>query len=309
MKNKYLLILGLTLSMSMSNIENIPFLSIVPLFNSSKAEAAVTISNDYVWMDMPQTGNQNDNWSCGPTSAARVINFYGHNVNRNTLVSAVNREFIIPPSFRVPAPTLIDPSRTRKVDVRTGTTPHVLRDVMKQWEGDNVKLERRASFNKLLGLLRDGKPVVVLLRVGTIDPGATPVGISFSGTWPEMHWVTVHGFSADEEKIYYTETNGKTYQYSYRDFQSKWDWRVGAGLANEALFANGVEPKTMIWVDRVPPAVANLNPPATRPRTIPENSDFSSSYYFTGDFNGDQADDIAFISSDSRWHIVNGRNG
>ncbi|NEZ61158.1 hypothetical protein, partial [Adonisia turfae] len=31
--------------------------------------------------------------------------------------------------------------------------------------------------------------------------------------------------------------------------------------------------------------------------------------YFTGDLNGDQADDIAFISSDSRWYVVNGRNG
>ncbi|MCL1489622.1 MAG: RICIN domain-containing protein [Pseudanabaena sp. Salubria-1] len=72
-----------------------------------------------------------------------------------------------------------------------------------------------------------------------------------------MHWVVVNGFSASEQKIYYTETaDGKTYEYSYGEFQSNWDWRVGKGLASEALYKNGVEPKTMIWVDRVPPVVA-----------------------------------------------------
>lgn len=242
-------VLSLTVVLSVSNATIIPFASTSSLFHGSKAEAAVTIRNDYVRIDMPQTGNQDDNWSCGPTSAARLINFYGHNVNRDTLVNAINRDFIIPPSFNVPAPKLSDPLRTRRVDIRTGTTPHALRDVMKRWEGENVKLERKADFNKLVGLLRKGKPVLVLLRVGSTEVLRT--------TWPEMHWVVVNGFSASDQKIYFTETNdGKTYEYSYGEFQSKWDWRVGKGLASESLYKNGAEPKTMIWVDRVPPVVA-----------------------------------------------------
>lgn len=242
-------VLSLTVVLSVSNATIIPFASTSSLFHGSKAEAAVTIRNDYVRIDMPQTGNQDDNWSCGPTSAARLINFYGHNVNRDTLVNAINRDFIIPPSFNVPAPKLSDPLRTRRVDIRTGTTPHALRDVMKRWEGENVKLERKADFNKLVGLLRQGKPVLVLLRVGSTKVLRT--------TWPEMHWVVVNGFSASDQKIYFTETNdGKTYEYSYGEFQSKWDWRVGKGLASESLYKNGAEPKTMIWVDRVPPVVA-----------------------------------------------------
>ncbi|MDB9482612.1 C39 family peptidase [Dolichospermum circinale CS-537/05] len=254
--SKFLTTLSLTIVLTVSGVNIIPFTS--ASFNDSKAEAAITIRNDYVWMDMPQTGNQNDNWSCGPTSAARVMNFYGHNVNRGTLVGAVNKDFVIPPSFTVRAPTLGDPFRKRRVDIRTGTTPHALRDVMKRWEGDNVKLERKADFNKLLGLLRQGKPVIVLLRVGSDK--------HFGTTWPIMHWVVVNGFSASEQKIYFTETeDGKTYEYSYGEFQSNWDWRVGKGLASEALHKNGVQPKTMIWVDRVPPVVAQSQGTPSQP--------------------------------------------
>lgn len=91
---KFLTTLGLTTVLSVSGVNIVPFASTSYLFNTSKAEAAVTIGNDYVWMDMPQTGNQDDNWSCGPTSAARVINFYGHDVNRDTLVNAINRDLL-----------------------------------------------------------------------------------------------------------------------------------------------------------------------------------------------------------------------
>ena len=208
-KTKKLLISSFTVLLSVVGINILPSVSTSSLLNSFKAEAAVTVSNSYVRMDMPQTGNQDDNWSCGPTSAARIINFYGHNVNRDSLVNAINKDFVIPPSFNVPDPTLRDPLRTRRVDIRTGTTPHALRDVMKRWEGDNVKLERKADFNKLLGLLRQGKPVVVLLRD---EPSIKIAGT----TWPAMHWVTVHGFSASAQKIYYTETtDGKHREYSY----------------------------------------------------------------------------------------------
>ncbi|MFM6507405.1 MAG: C39 family peptidase [Dolichospermum sp.] len=258
--SKFLTTLGLTTVLTVltvSGVNILPFTATEYLVNSSKAEAAISIRNDYVWMDMPQTGNQDDNWSCGPTSAARVINFYGHNVNRGSLVNAINKDFVIPPSFNVPAPTLTNPLRKRRVDIRTGTTPHALRDVMKRWEGDNVKLERKAEFNKLLGLLRQGKPVIVLLRV---EPSINVVGT----TWPAMHWVVVNGFS--DKHIYFTETNdGKIYQYSYGDFQSKWDWRVGKGLASEALHKNGVQPKTMIWVDRVPSVVAQSQGTPSQP--------------------------------------------
>jgi hypothetical protein len=206
----------------------------------------VSRGDGYVSIDLPSTGNQDDNWSCGPNSAARVLAFYGHNVDYNAVRSAVNQEFMLPPSVNVPAPTWTDPFRTRRVDIRTGTTPHVLRDVMQRWEGNKVRLERGTSFSSLLNLLSDGKPVITLLRVGSIPPETT-----LSGTWPELHWVAVHGFNAMDRMIYYTDTDGGRYQISYDEFQGQWDWRVGRGFASEALHRNGVQAKTMIWVDRV----------------------------------------------------------
>ena len=254
--------LSLTVVLNASIVTIIPFASTSFLFHDSKAEAEVTVRNDYVRIDMPQTGNQDDNWSCGPTSAARLINFYRHNVNRDTLVNAINREFMLPPKINKPW--------GGHWDIRTGTTPHVLRDVMKRWEGENVKLERKADFNKLLGLLRQGKPVLVLLRVGSIDVAGT--------TWPAMHWVVVNGFSASDQQVYFTETeDGETYQYSYDDFQSKWDWRVGRGLASESLNKNGVEPKTMIWVDRVSPVVAQSS---STPTGIPISVNFGNTLFY-----------------------------
>lgn len=220
----------------------------------------VSRGNGYVSISLPSTGNQNDNWSCGPNSAARVLAFYGHNVNYSTVRSAVNQEFMLPPSVNVPSPTLTDPFRTRRVDIRTGTTPHVLRDVMRRWEGNNVRLERGANFSSLLNLVRDGKPVVSLLRVGSIPPQTT-----LSGTWPELHWVAVHGFNESERMVYYTDTDGGRYQKSYDEFQSQWDWRVGAGFASEALHRNGVQARTIIWVDRVVGNTTASNPPTTTP--------------------------------------------
>jgi N6-adenosine-specific RNA methylase IME4 len=317
--SKFLTTLGLTTILSVSGANIVPFTSI--LFQGSKAEAAVTVRNDYVWMDMPQTGNQNDNWSCGPTSAARVINFYGHNVNRDTLVDAINKDFVIPPSINVPAPTLTNPFGTRRVDIRTGTTPHALRDVMKRWEGDNVKLERKADFNKLLGLLRQGKPVVALIRNDTQSIAGT--------TWPTMHWIVINGFDQSKREIYFTETNdGGTYSYSYSEFQSMWDWRVGQGLASEALYKNGVEPKTMIWVDRVPPVVAQFQTPSQsgittiNPIAVSGETVFSfDNVYFSSNIpeeidqnigellsKGHELKSIAFASNGG-WSILYDRNG
>ena len=210
----------------------------------------VSRGNGSVSIQLPSTGNQNDNWSCGPNSAARVLAFYGRNVDYNTVRSAVNQEFMLPPSIKVPAPKLTDPFRTRRIDIRTGTTPHVLRDVMKRWEGENVKLERKADFATLQRVLNEGKPVVALVRVGSID---TVV----SGTWPEMHWISVTGFNEQKREIYYTDTDGGKYYYTYDEFLGKWDWRVGTGFASEALYKNGVQSRTMIWVDRTPSSLAS----------------------------------------------------
>jgi hypothetical protein len=52
------------------------------------------------------------------------------------------------------------------------------------------------------------------------------------------------------KQIYFTDTDGVTYQKSYDNFLSEWDWRLGDGLASETFYKKGVRPKTMVWIDR-----------------------------------------------------------
>ncbi len=256
------IITGLTI------LVTVPTASFSLLHPQSVNAQQVSRGNGYVSIQLPSTGNQDDKWSCGPNSAARILAFYGHDINYNSVRSAVNKEFMFPPSFEVPDPTWTNPFRKRRVDIRTGTTPHVLRDVMKRWEGENVKLERKADFATLQRVLNEGKPVVALVRVGSID---TVV----SGTWPEMHWISVTGFNEQKREIYYTDTDGANYYYTYDEFLGNWDWRVGTGFASEALYKNGVQSRTMIWVDRTPSSLAS-SPSSSSPDSSSSSSPDSS---------------------------------
>jgi uncharacterized protein YvpB len=203
----------------------------------------VNIRNGYVWLTLPSTGNQDDSWSCGPNSAARVLAFYGNRVDYGSVRSIAQRDHgIIPTKVCVGIGPLKKCFNTS--EFKTGLEPSEIRDVMNRWEGGNAKYVSGANLDQLKSLLSQGKPVLVLRRVGSFKPGG------IFGTWPEMHWVTVHGFNEQEKKIYYTETNGETYQKSYDEFLSEWDWRIGAGLASETFYQKGVKPKTMVWVDR-----------------------------------------------------------
>ncbi|WP_161607222.1 C39 family peptidase [Prochlorothrix hollandica] len=265
----------------------------------------VSRGNGYVSIQLPSTGNQNDNWSCGPNSAARVLAFYGRNVDYNTVRSAVNQEFMLPPSVNVPAPRLTDPFRTRRVDIRTGTTPHVLRDVMKRWEGENVKLERKADFATLKRVLNEGKPVVALVRVGSID---TVV----SGTWPEMHWISVTGFNEQKREIYYTDTDGGNYYYTYDEFLGKWDWRVGTGFASEALYKNGVQSRTMIWVDRTPSSLASSPSSQNQANAQLSPNVFNADYYLATYSDLRNAFGTDRVRAETHWlsrGILEGRQG
>ncbi|NJK52516.1 MAG: hypothetical protein HC936_06240 [Leptolyngbyaceae cyanobacterium SU_3_3] len=48
-----------------------------------------------------------------------------------------------------------------------GTTPSELRNAMQKYAND-VRLEREASFDDLIGLVSRGIPVITLVRVGSI---------------------------------------------------------------------------------------------------------------------------------------------
>jgi uncharacterized protein YvpB len=241
----------------------------------------VDVRNGYVWLKLPSTGNQDDGWSCGPNSAARVLAFYGNRVDYGTVRSVAQQDHgIIPTKICIGSGFLKTCANTSRF--KTGLEPSEIRDVMNRWEGGNTKYVSGADLDQLKSLLSQGKPVLVLWRVGSFKPG------KIFGTWPEMHWVAVHGFNDQEQKIYYTDTNGETYQKTYNEFLSEWDWRIGDGLASETFYQKGIRPKTMIWVDRTLSVASSptASSPVT-PQTKPADK------YLVGDWDGDRKDNLA----------------
>ena len=127
-----------------------------------------------------------------------------------------------------------------------GTTPSELRNAMQKFTND-VRLEREASFEKLIGLVSRGIPVITLVRVGSIKDIRT----GFT-TWPALHWYVVSGYNAQKEEVYITDTNNNHRWISYDEFRSRWSWSVEKGAARTTLNSNGVKTRAMVWVDRTP---------------------------------------------------------
>ena len=190
-------------------------------------------------MVLPDTGAQDDGWSCGPNQAARVLRYYGHQVDYDTVRSATEQKLFLPQKMR-------NPLTNQWVEVRTGTPPQTLQRVMQRWEGAYVKRSPHTSFEQLIKIVQSGKPAIALVRVGGLR-------VAYIGTIPYLHWVTVTGIDRSRQLIYYTDTNSQSYTLSYQTFQDKWnlglEQDVSVAIGN-ILKNNGVVPRTIVWVDR-----------------------------------------------------------
>jgi len=195
-------------------------------------------------IELPDTGAQNDEWSCGPNSAARVLRYYGHNVDYAIVRAATDKKLFLPEKIR-------NPFTNQWIDVRTGTPPLTLQQVMQRWEGDRVKRSAKSNFNRMINMVRSGKPVIALIRVGGFK-------VAYIGSIPYLHWIAITGADSQLQQIYYTDTNSQNYAISYQDFQSKWNLgldqngldKAMSGAITNILKNNGVEPRTIVWVDR-----------------------------------------------------------
>jgi len=206
---------------------------------SNQASNQANQASDQMPIVLPDTGVQDDGWSCGPNSAARVLSYYGHNVDYDIVRSATEQKLFLPQRMR-------NPITNQWVEVRTGTPPQTLQRVMQRWEGKYVKRSPHTSFEQLIKIVQSGKPAIALVRVGGVK-------VSYIGTIPYLHWVTVTGADRSRQLIYYTDTNSQSYSLSYQAFQDRWnlglDRDVSMAIAN-VLKNNGVVPRTLVWVDR-----------------------------------------------------------
>lgn len=191
-----------------------------------------------ILMYLPYVEPQDDDWSCGPNSATRFLKFYGKDVNYNMMrkVAASN----LPQILR---------------DTEAGTTPHALRDTIKPWRPASV-LKRETNFDEIKSTVRGQKPVIALLRVNSIKlqaiNGKTIIGKALGGlnpsmTAPALHWVVVCGIDDNSQELWIQDTNGALYPMNFDEFYKQWNWSVGAGLVKEALDAEGVTTRTIIY--------------------------------------------------------------
>ena len=180
---------------------------------------------------LPAVAPQSDRWSCGPNSATRLLQFYGHAVNYSQLK-------------QVTAKKLLFVATIRGQEISTGTPPRVLQSVISVWEKDHTKLKQNAQLPDLLQVLAQNKPAIALVRVGNISLGKLTI--------PALHWITVTGFDPQSELIFYTDTNSQNYQISYAEFDHQWQLNLSKNPVTALLRLHGVVPRTFVWVDRTP---------------------------------------------------------
>jgi Ca2+-binding RTX toxin-like protein len=171
----------------------------------------------------PQAANK-----CGPNSAWRVMSALGGAATLQQVTDRASEQSLV--------------SRWN-----LGTTGSTLVDAMNSLRRGlsgqpNFSLKTHDSKEDIFSFLKQGRPVVAMIRVSGSD------GIKlgpFSYSVPALHWIAVDGFDATTQKIFYTDTDGKHYSYSFASFDSIFHWNFGV-LQNKALQALGVVEGTFI---------------------------------------------------------------
>jgi Ca2+-binding RTX toxin-like protein len=172
-----------------------------------------------VKITVPGGSPQDDSWSCGPNSASRLLRSYGFNVSYSQMRSLVSENNLVS-------------------HFGLGTTPPDLESVMDDFR--STSRESGADFSKVTNLLGQGKPVIALIGAGANE-------IPLVGTAPEMlHYICLTGFDMNEQKVFYTDTDGEQYSMSFEGFQDMWNW-PGDGAPYAGLEVLGVKKKTILW--------------------------------------------------------------
>jgi LGFP repeat-containing protein/peptidase C39-like protein len=176
------------------------------------------VAREIVRIDgIPGGSPQNDNWSCGPNSGARLLQYYGYNVSYDYLRSLTQADGDLISHFGM------------------GTRPGTLRDIIGHFY-PAVQMEARVSLNyaggglqHVLDLLASGKPVIALVNVGVT------VHDSIAGVYPSaLHYVVLNGYNRVNQTISYMDTDGNQKSWSFTEFYGRWNWQ-SSGLAGATL--------------------------------------------------------------------------
>lgn len=138
---------------------------------------------------------QNDEWSCGINSSARILKSYGYDVEYESLKVQLG-----PFDIKEIIPEL-------QIDMPMGYPPKKLQFLLQEIVGDKgtVRLKEKLTEDESLKfvetLIKQRKPVIVLMGLG-IDE------YEYLGTmvgYPILHWIVINGITDDSFWYYDTE--------------------------------------------------------------------------------------------------------
>jgi Ca2+-binding RTX toxin-like protein len=181
--------------------------------------------NVHIAVDSHQT--QDDDNTCGPNSAARLLRSYGIAANYQALKAQVA-------------------AISQTADNNWGTPPPELLEVMRLYKA-NSQLQSGGDFQTILNLLAQGRPVIALVGWGEHTFPVPYGGFFAMVTVPQkLHYIVLTGFDLQSQTLFYTDTNGEQKSYTFAAFQDRWDW-PGSQVGYQILKDMGINKKTILW--------------------------------------------------------------
>ena len=187
-----------------------------------------------VVLPLPTLGQrQDDSWSCGIYSTARMLLFYGHTDATYEGVLDVREEDMI-------------------VDEQS-TDVEAARDIFGAFDEGDVHVAKKQEIYAIKHLIRRGIPVLVAVDG---DP---------------IHWIVVSGFDENEGTIFYWDPYNDTEEtYTEGEFDSIWHWEKG-WLEEQTLMAGGFKRNLMMWINHPAIDLTDDEPPQPQPDPHPSN--------------------------------------
>lgn len=176
----------------------------------------------HVPIDQPQ----NDDWSCGPNSISRVLRSYGIDAPYSKVRSFTKRDGNLVSLAGLGAP------------------PSALIDAFRHWKRD-AKREDTSHTNRIVELLQDRKPVVVLISTKKNSNGVL-------GSTGKLHYLVINGYDPQSDMFDYVNTSGATGKWSRAELEHRWNWQnhftgIGGESAQGGLEALGLRKRTLFY--------------------------------------------------------------